>query len=114
LRNSDSCKLTDPEADDILTKNARALEELFALRKKSCVNCGWALDDERVVDYKIAFIGEVCHTCYALNSSLTFMNTGLKNPNYFRNLHEEWEKEMKNFKDRRKKMGLDGYSQNGF
>ena len=112
MRNSDSFKLTDPEAQGILKKNAEALDGLFALKTKRCVNCDWALDVDRIVDYKIAFVGEVCSTCYAMNSSLTFMNTGLRNTNYFRNLHEAWLEEMKDFRNKRKKMGLDG-DQNG-
>jgi len=108
VRNSDSFKLTDPEAQGILKKNAEALDGLFALKTKRCVNCDWALDVDRIVDYKIAFVGEVCSTCYAINSSLTFMNTGLRNTNYFRNLHEAWVEEVKNFKNKRKKMGLEG------
>jgi len=112
MRNSDSCKLSDPDAEGILKRNAESLDGLFALKTKRCVNCGWALDSERIVDYKIAFVGEVCSTCYAMNSSLTFMNTGLRNTNYFRNLHEAWLEEMKDFRNKRKKMGLDG-DQNG-
>lgn len=95
-----------------LDKNARALEGLFALRKRHCANpfCHWMLDDERV-EYHAYGFGDVCAVCHSMFQAVGVLNLGLRDSHYFKLAHEKWKKEQESAaklaKERKKRMGMD-------
>jgi hypothetical protein len=101
-------KLGEEGADYIVELNIKALQVISEELENCCANpfCKIPLSDDREAHYGAPGYGEVCDVCHSMHTSLTFMNPNLKNsPNYFKDLHEAWLKEIRDFKDKRRKMG---------
>jgi|SRR5271166_4628417 len=89
-------KLGEEGADAIINQNCRLLDLLLDRVTKRCSveGCGWPISIFRDKNFEVPEIGPICSTCHDLYNGITMMNHCLKNPNYFRNLHNEMVKEI--------------------
>jgi hypothetical protein len=100
-------KLDEEGAEEVIKRNVRALQLISEELELCCANpfCTIPLSDDRVAHYAVPGFGEVCDVCYSTHSSLSYMNPHLKNrPNYFKDLHEAYLREVKDYKEKRRKM----------
>ena len=85
-------KLGESGAQEIILKNVRFYDKIRTILTHRCKapNCGYmisALEDS----FAVPGIGSVCGVCYHMYEAL--LSPGLKNPYYFRALHEQWARE---------------------
>lgn len=100
------CRLGDPEAESIISTNLRIMDMLVHRIQGQCTNCRWPISVAREENFSVMGLGPVCATCHGMYTAVNF-NGFLKDPNYFRNLHELWKRDLEKFKKNRGKMGLD-------
>lgn len=81
----------DPKAPAIMAQNMREYDIVRKHLLARCGNCGYVISDDPKLQFEAAGFGPVCSLCHDIHASVNW-NAHLKNPNYFRALHEEWKK----------------------
>jgi hypothetical protein len=89
-------KIGEEGADAIVHMNCRLLDLLMDRTSRRCSveGCGWPISIFRDKNFEVPNIGPICTTCHDLYGAIIFTNIKLKNPNYFKNLHDEMVKEI--------------------
>lgn len=87
-------RFMDKFASVIIENNCREMDRLQKILRRRCRNteCNHIISSDAAKSFEIPFLGAVCSLCHDLHAALTF-NTKLKNMNYFKYLHEKWEKD---------------------
>jgi hypothetical protein len=98
LKGKSVWSLGEEGSKDVIARNVRALQALSEELETCCANpyCKYPLSSDREAHYAAPNFGELCEVCHAMYTSVSFMNPLLKNrPNYFKDLHEAYLKEIK-------------------
>lgn len=100
-------KIGEPGSEAVVARNLRMMDELFRRLETRCANelCQYPLSALRQERFAVPEFGEVCATCHGMYSAVSFMNPNLTKGNYFKDLHDAWLREIRDFKDKRKRMG---------
>lgn len=85
-------RLTDAIAPAIMESNCREMDRLRKILRRRCANCDHVVSSDSAKSFEVPFLGAVCSVCHDLYTALTF-NTKMRNMNYFKQLHEKWEKD---------------------
>lgn len=113
MRPERTWRIGDPGADSVCHKNLRFMDQMFDRLEKRCAvpDCGFPIKSTTDTAVFVPGLGEVCKTCHEMYTALTFMNTLLHDPHYFKKAHDKWvEEEQANKKkdqERRRRLGLD-------
>ena len=94
-----------PDTHPTIYRNVRDYDQVRAVLKGRCHFCDFVIssDAQKVREVYVQAVQKTEHVydlCYALHHSL-YLNYGLKNMNYFRNIDEAEQKEQQ---DRRRRM----------
>lgn len=100
------CKITDPQADAIIRENCKVYDRIRAILSKRCgaPDCGYMLSSLEE-SFAVPDFGAVCGVCYHMYHAL--QAPGLANKFYFRQLHDQWKEEIKEFRATRRRLGLE-------
>lgn len=99
-------KITDPEADAIIQKNCKVYDKIRAVLSRRCKapDCGYMISSLEE-SFGVPDFGEVCGVCFHMYHAL--QSPFLSNKFYFRDHHDQWKKELAEFKAMRRRLGLD-------
>jgi hypothetical protein len=104
-------KIGEPGAIEVIKRNVAYYDKMrrILIRRCRAPNCGYVISEKIEESFAVPGVGSVCGVCYHMYEALTgtriYDLPGLKNPYYFRNLHEQWVMEKSDPK-RRDRLGL--------
>jgi rubredoxin len=106
----DKWKIGESGATEVIKANVAFYDKMRRILTRRCKapDCGYVISaaDE---SFALPGIGSVCGVCYFMYEALmgipSYGLPGLKNPYYFRSLHEQWVMEKSDPK-RRDRLGL--------
>lgn len=102
-------KLGDPMGEVVALYNCKEYDRVRKILKTRCLNCDYVCSTDPNKSFAIAGMDPVCELCSDMYKALTF-NVRMKNMNFFREAHEQWEKERTKTNEQRRRMGLDELS----
>lgn len=87
-------RFTDEISPSIIANNCREMDRLQKILRRRCRNteCNHIISSDERKSFEVPGLGAVCSLCHDMYTALTF-NTKMRNMNYFKELHEKWEKE---------------------
>jgi hypothetical protein len=94
-------------SEDIVAMNNKAMQKLAEDCDTCCANpfCKYPLHPDEKTRHSAPGLGDVCDACHYMRIAISTFNGGLRNPSYFKDLHEKWLKEQEEFKNKRRRMG---------
>ena len=87
-------RFTDEVLLSIRINNCKEMDRIRKILKRRCRNCDHVVSSDAEKSFEVPFLGAVCSLCHDMYTALTF-NTKMRNMNYFKELHEKWEKDKK-------------------
>jgi hypothetical protein len=102
-------KIGEPGSEEVIHKNLQMMDGLFAMLEKSCSNefCQYPISAIRMECFAVPNVGDVCATCYGMYQAISIMNPKLRHSQYFQARHNEWKREIEDFKRWRRKNNND-------
>jgi hypothetical protein len=106
----DRWKIGEPGSIEVIKANVAFYDKVRTILTRRCKapDCGYVISSIEE-SFAVPGVGSVCGVCYHMYEALTgtriYDLPGLKNPYYFRNLHEQWAIEKSDPK-RRDRLGL--------